>query len=171
MEWHDFIQAFTGDADKWERPISDACFKWDIDSDARVNMFLAQCAHESGGFKWLREIWGPTAAQERYEGRRDLGNVELGDGKRYLGRGLIQITGRANYSACGIALGLNLIMFPELLENPSHAVNSAAWFWKSHGLNELADEGDFERITRRINGGLNGLASRMEWLAKAEALA
>lgn len=172
MEWREFIQLMTGDAARWEWPLSEACERWDIRGDRRVNMFLAQCAHESGGFRYLRELWGPTAAQARYEGRLDLGNTEPGDGKRYLGRGLIQITGRTNYAVCGLALGLNLLMFPELLEDTSHAAQSAGWYWHSHGLNEIADEGDFERITRRINGGMShyddGPGSRMAWLRKAE---
>ena len=115
----------------------------------------------------MKEIWGPTKAQARYEGRADLGNTVAGDGSKYRGRGLIQITGRANYKACGEALALDLINYPELLEKPQHACMSAAWFWASRGLNTLADAGQFDTITRRINGGQNGAADRQALYAKA----
>ena len=133
----------------------------------RVAAFIAQIGHESGQLKYVREIWGPTAAQARYEGRADLGNAVAGDGSKYRGRGLIQITGRANYKACGEALGLDLINHPELLEKPQHACMSAAWFWASRGLNTLADAGKFDTITSRINGGQNGAADRQALYAKA----
>ena len=84
----------------------------------RVAAFIAQIGHESGQLKYVKEIWGPTAAQARYEGRADLGNTVAGDGSKYRGRGLIQITGRANYKACGEALSLDLTNYPELLEKP-----------------------------------------------------
>ncbi len=115
----------------------------------------------------MKEIWGPTAAQTRYEGRADLGNTQPGDGSKFRGRGLIQITGRANYAACGEALGLDLINQPTLLELPQHAAMSAAWFWSMKDLNTLADKGDFVKITRRINGGLNGQADRQGLYDKA----
>lgn len=134
---------------------------------ARVAAFIAQIGHESGQLRWVREIWGPTAQQLKYEGRADLGNTEKGDGSKYRGRGLIQITGRANYNACGEALGLDLINKPELLELPQHASMSAAWFWSARGLNTLADQGEFVKITRRINGGVNGLADRQALYEKA----
>lgn len=132
-----------------------------IDTPTRQAAFLAQIGHESGGLHWSVEIWGPTEAQRRYEGRRDLGNVQIGDGFRFRGRGLIQTTGRANYTATGKALGVDLIAKPELLALPELAARSAAWYWKSRDLNALADAGDFERITRKINGGLNGQAERI----------
>lgn len=131
----------------------------------RVPEFLAQIAHESGGFSYTREIWGPTPAQARYEGRADLGNTEPGDGSRYRGRGLIQITGRANYRACGLALDLPLLDQPELLEKPMPAARSAGWFWKAHGLDAIDD---FTTMTRRINGGTNGLAERYAYLGQAK---
>ena len=87
----------------------------------RVAAFIAQIGHESGQLKYVKEIWGPTAARAKYEGRNDLGNTVAGDGSKYRGRGLIQITGRANYMACGEALSLDLIKQPELLEKPQHA--------------------------------------------------
>ena len=126
----------------------------------RVAAFIAQIGHESGQLKYVKEIWGPTLAQTKYEGRKDLGNTVVGDGSKYLGRGLIQITGRANYMTCGEGLGLDLIKQPELLEKPQHACMSAAWFWATRGLNTLADAGQFDKITRRINGGQNGAAER-----------
>lgn len=125
--------------------------------------FLAQVAHESGGFHYVEEI----ASGAAYEGRGDLGNTEQGDGIRFKGRGLIQVTGRANYAQCGAALGLDLLETPELLEEPSNAARSAAWFWKSRNLNPLADAGDFRGITRRINGGLNGYADRVAYFERA----
>ena len=133
----------------------------------RTAAFIAQIGHESGQLKYMREIWGPTAAQAGYEGRADLGNTQSGDGSTFRGRGLIQITGRSNYKTCGEALGLDLINQPELLEKPQHACMSAAWFWASRGLNTLADTGQFDIITRRINGGQNGAADRQALYAKA----
>ena len=133
----------------------------------RVAAFIAQIGHESGQLKYVKEIWGPTKAQAKYEGRVDLGNTVQGDGSKYRGRGLIQITGRANYKACGEALALDLINEPELLEKPQHACMSAAWFWASRGLSTLADAGQFDKITQRINGGQNGAADRQALYARA----
>ena len=133
----------------------------------RVAAFIAQIGHESGQLKYVKEIWGPTAAQAKYEGRKDLGNTVAGDGSKYRGRGLIQITGRANYMACGEALALDLLKQPELLEKPQHACMSAAWFWATKGLNTLADAGQFDKITQRINGGQNGAADRQVLYARA----
>ncbi|WP_454843420.1 glycoside hydrolase family 19 protein [Pseudomonas gorinensis] len=138
----------------------------------RVAAFIAQVGHESGQFRWLKELWGPTAQQVGYEGRADLGNTVKGDGSKYRGRGLIQITGRANYAACGEALGLDLINNPELLELPQHASMSAAWFWATHGLNTLADAGDNANIGSIINTGRrgrvpNGAQDRADLYAKA----
>ena len=133
----------------------------------RVAAFIAQIGHESGQLKYVKEIWGPTAAQAKYEGRKDLGNTVAGDGSKYRGRGLIQITGRANYMACGEGLGLDLIKQPELLEKPQHACMSAAWFWATKGLSTLADASQFDKITQRINGGQNGAADRQALYARA----
>lgn len=152
--------------------LTDAMAEFDINTPQRQAAFIAQIAHESGELRHTREIWGPTPVQSRYEGRADLGNTEPGDGSKFRGRGLIQITGRANYAECGAALGLDLLGAPELLEHPTAASRSAAWFWKHHGLNELADAGDFGHITRRINGGLNGQAERVAfWGLAKEATA
>ena len=147
--------------------LNTAMVRFQIVGTKRVAAFIAQVGHESGQLVYVREIWGPTPAQSKYEGRKDLGNTVAGDGFKYRGRGLIQITGRANYAACGEALGLDLIDKPELLELPQHAAMSAAWFWATRGLNTLADQGEFVKITRRINGGTNGLADRQALYEKA----
>lgn len=147
--------------------LNTAMQRYQIVGSKRVAAFIAQTGHESGQLRYVREIWGPTPAQSRYEGRADLGNTVAGDGRKFCGRGLIQITGRANYAACGEALGLDLINHPELLELPQHAAMSAAWFWKQKGLNDLADRDEFNTITRRINGGQNGLAERLEFYERA----
>lgn len=136
----------------------------------RVANFVGQAAHESGDFRFMREIWGPTAAQRGYEGRADLGNIRPGDGRRYLGRGIFQLTGRANYRAAGDALGLDLEANPELVESPAVAVQTATWFWRTRNLNVLADAGEDDRITRRINGGTNGIAERRQRVARARGL-
>lgn len=145
----------------WADPLSAAMALYGIDTPIRQAAFLAQIGHESGRLIYVRELWGPTTAQAGYEGRADLGNTQTGDGFKYRGRGLIQITGRANYTTAGTALCLDLIGQPQLLEQPDNAALSAAWFWNTHGLNDLVDAGAFETITRRINGGLNGLADRL----------
>lgn len=156
-------------ADVWIGPISSACHEWEINTPLRMAAFLAQVGHETSCFQFLHELWGPTPAQLHYEGNADLGNTQPGDGRRFLGRGLIQVTGRANYSACSLALfdDLRLVTRPELLEDPTNASRSAGWFWKAHGLNELADAGNFLRITKVINGGTNGLQERQKLYARA----
>jgi putative chitinase len=141
---------------------------YDINTPLRIAHFLAQAAHETGGFKWLHELWGPTPAQARYEGRRDLGNTHPGDGERFKGRGIFQLTGRGNYASYGEVLHLDLVDHPEIAEDPEVSVLIACAYWKLHGLNDLADADDVERITRRINGGLNGFDDRKAMLAKAK---
>lgn len=144
----------------------------------RLAAFLAQIGHESASLRYVAEVWGPTTAQKRYEGRKDLGNIEPGDGSRYRGRGLIQTTGRANYAAVRDRLrrrlGPEVPDFeaePDLLEHIRWAVWSAADYWDWRGLNALADAGHFEQITRRINGGLNGQPDRLaRWKRAREAL-
>jgi putative chitinase len=148
--------------------IEDAMHEFQINTPARVAAFLAQIGHESGGLHWLVELWGPTPTQARYETRYDLGNVAPGDGYKYRGRGIVQITGRDNYRRAGEALGVDLIAQPELLGEPGLACRSAAWYWRAHGCNELADAGKFEAITRTINGGLNGYAQRLGLWEKAK---
>ncbi|HEY6019889.1 MAG TPA: glycoside hydrolase family 19 protein [Candidatus Paceibacterota bacterium] len=158
-------------ATTWLHPIVDAMTEFAINTPARQAAFLAQIGHESGGLKYTRELWGPTPAQRRYEGRVDLGNTIPGDGYKYRGRGFIQITGRSNYAEAGKALHVDLVAHPEILEDPEMCAISAAWWWKAHGLNELADAGDFPSITRKINGGMNGYADRFAlWEAAKTAL-
>lgn len=150
--------------------LEDAMHEFEINTSARQAAFLAQVGHESGGLHWLCELWGPTDAQRRYELRYDLGNIAPGDGYKFRGRGLLQTTGRTNYRATGVALGVDLETHPELLGEPGLACRSAGWFWKAHGLNELADAGEFERITRKVNGGLNGYAERLGLYEAAKAV-
>jgi putative chitinase len=142
--------------------------KYGVTGNLRIAHFIGQTAHESGGFKWLAELWGPTPAQARYEGRDDLGNNEPGDGKRFKGRGLIQVTGRANYRRATRRLGHDFIARPQDLETPQFAVLSALDFWAANGLSAIADLDDVRGVTRRINGGFNGLADRIARTAKAK---
>ena len=127
-----------------------------INTPQRVAAFIAQIGYESGSFMYAEEI----ASGIDYEGRKDLGNTSKGDGKRYKGRGLMQITGKTNYRDVSNALMVDFVNYPDLLKTPDYAVESACWFWQSKGLNELADKGDFLRITKIINGGYNGLSER-----------
>ena len=120
-------------------------------------MFLAQIGHESGQLRYTEEL----ASGAAYEGRKALGNTEAGDGVKYKGRGLIQITGRSNYALCGLALDLPLLEKPELLKSIPYSVLSAGWFWSNNNLNSYCDKGDFYGLTKRINGGLNGIEDRV----------
>lgn len=157
----------------WVQPLNDTMARYSIDTPARAAPFIAQLAHESVKFAFTKEIWGPTAAQRAYEPpsakATELGNTQPGDGLRFCGRGLIQITGRANYQACGIGLGLNLVANPALLEQAEYAASSAGWFWNAHGLNVYADSCDFVTLTKRINGGTNGLADRQALWASCKS--
>ena len=149
------------------QPFVDAMAEFNITTAVRQAMFIAQVAHESGQFRFVAEI----ASGEAYEGRIDLGNTQPGDGVKYKGHGLIQITGRSNHEFCGRALGVDLINNPELLEQPDLACRSAAWFWEWKGLNKEADFGSaraFRRVTQRINGGFNGLSQRIIYWERAK---
>ncbi len=157
-------------ADVFAPHLSTAMLQSEINTPTRAAAFLAQVGHESGQLRLLREIWGPTPVQRRYEGRADLGNTEVGDGKRFMGRGLIQVTGRKNYLLCGFGLHLDLITHPELLEQPEHAAASAGWYWHIHSLNRYADAADFVGLTRAINGGINGISDRRALWARAKAV-
>jgi len=144
-----------------------AMAEFTIDAPARAAAFLAQLAQESGQFRFMEEIWGPSDAQRRYEPvtklSEGLGNTEAGDGKRFKGRGPIQLTGRANYRRFGDLLNVDLVADPSRAANPDVAFRVAGLFWSKKGLNELADVATpdaFKEITRRINGGTNGLAER-----------
>ena len=152
------IMPYAGDrAVAFLDSLNAAMDEFSINTPLRQAAFLAQIAHESGSLRYVKEI----ATGRAYENRKDLGNIKAGDGPRYKGRGLIQITGRSNYQKLGAALGLDCENYPELLELRTNACRSAAWFWASHGLNELADVGEFQKITKRINGGYNGEAERL----------
>ena len=170
-----------------------AMARWKIDSRVRQAAFIAQVGHESGQLRnlvenlnysaealvrtWPNRFTAQTAgayarqpekiANKVYGGRMGNGPEDSGDGFRYRGRGLIQLTGRSNYRAAGEGLGLPLEAQPELLEQAEHAAQSAAWWWAAHGLNDLADKGDFLTITKRINGGTNGLADRQALYERA----
>ncbi|MGH9174643.1 MAG: glycoside hydrolase family 19 protein, partial [Vicinamibacterales bacterium] len=148
-----------------------------IDQPARVAAFVAQLAHESGQFRFMEEIWGPTAAQRRYEPPSTLaarlGNTEAGDGKRFKGRGPIQITGRANYRRFGGLLDIDLESHPARAAVRNLAFRIAGLFWVKKGLNELADRASaeaFREITKRINGGVNGLKDRERYYAVARTV-
>jgi len=187
------LQALGIDA-KWLEPLETTFAKYDISTPARQAAFIGQCAHESGNFKTLEEnlnykpealmrVWPsrfpdlPTAmkyahnqeaiANKVYGGRMGNGVEETGEGWKYHGRGLIQLTGKENYSNCGAGIGVDLLATPGLLVQPEYACLSAGWFWNKKGLNALADSKDYETMTKRINGGLIGLDDRKAKIAKA----
>ena len=170
---------------KWLEPLLETFEKYDISTPKRQAYFIGQCMHESGGFKQLKENLNYSAkglmatwpsrfpdidtaekyernpekiANKVYSGR--MGNTEDGDGAKYIGRGLIQLTGKENYANCGSAIGVDLVANPDLLSTPKYAALSAGWFWNRRGLNALADADDLDTITKRINGGLIGIADR-----------
>ncbi len=145
--------------------LNQAMAEANINTPQRKAAFLAQLAHESGELRYMEEL----ASGSAYEGRRDLGNTQPGDGVRYKGRGPIQLTGRANYRAAGQALGIDLEGNPERAKDPDVAFRVAAWFWSSRNLNTYADAGNFREVTRRINGGYNGLESREAYYRRALA--
>ncbi|MDZ4775736.1 MAG: glycoside hydrolase family 19 protein [Alphaproteobacteria bacterium] len=145
--------------------------RYEINTGIRISHFMAQCAHECDNFRTMQEY----ASGDAYEGRATLGNTQPGDGRRYKGRGIIQLTGRANYRTYGQALGLDLENNPELAAIPENAVRVACEYWKrttrsNVTMNQLADRDDINSITRRINGGLNGLADRQVKLGIAKGI-
>lgn len=154
--------------------LNQAMQSYGVNTMLRTAAFIAQLAHESGEFRWMEELWGPTDAQRRYEPPNalaaKLGNTEAGDGKRFKGRGPIQITGRFNYAKYGSLLGLDLVANPALAVTPDVAFATAGLYWNSNGLNELADTEQFTAITRRINGGTNGLPDRQKYYQAAKAV-
>ena len=153
----------------FRQPIVDVFERYRIDTPLRRAHFLAQIAHESGCLQYTEEIANGNA----YEGRKDLGNTQAGDGARFKGRGLIQLTGRANYREYGKACGRDFELkdAPTLVStDPGLAVDVAGWFWNSRKLNDHADKDDVREITRRINGGFNGLDERIAYLARAKWL-
>ena len=152
---------------RYSRPLLEKMAHHGIDTALRISHFLAQVGEESCELRYCEEI----ASGAAYEGRKDLGNTQPGDGVRFKGRGLIQLTGRANYVAYGKARGMDFTT-PEgaalLASDPQCAVDVACWFWTGHGLNALADQDDITGITRRINGGLNGFDERQAKLNRAK---
>jgi putative chitinase len=180
---------------KWFEPLLETFDKYQINTPRRQACFIGQTMHESGSFKFTKENLNYSAkalmatwpsrfpdlaiamqferqpekiANKVYSGR--MGNTEDGDGAKYIGRGLIQITGKENYTHCGQALGIDLVANPQLLEEPRYAALSAGWFWNKKGLNALADDGTsnaFEVMTKRINGGLLGLNDRKSKIIEA----
>lgn len=159
---------------EWTEVLNRAMAEFDITTARRQAAFLAQVAYETVQFGQLVEPWGPSPQQQRYDPPSSLaaglGNVNPGDGKRFRGRGLIWITGRHNYEVIGKALNADLIADPDLAATPKYAARTAAWFWKSRKLNDLADQDDIRSITKRINGGLNGLDERTKFYERAKAV-
>jgi putative chitinase len=137
-----------------------------VSTAREVCHFLAQAAHESDGFRTTQEY----ASGEAYEGRKDLGNTRPGDGRRYKGRGIFQLTGRFNYRQAGKALGLDLEANPRLAADPATSVLIALWYWRTRGLSKYANRDNIREITRRINGGFNGFADRVRYFRKAWAV-
>ena len=185
--------AALGIDSKWLEPLEEAFAKYDISTPKRQAAFIGQCAHESANFKTLQEnlnysaeglmkTWPsrfPTKevadqyarqpakiAGKVYNGR--MGNSTEEEASKYLGRGLIQLTGKEMYANCGPSIGVDLLGNPDWLLNPKYAALSAGWFWNKKSLNALADAGDYETMTKRINGGLIGLDDRKAKIAKAE---
>jgi putative chitinase len=176
---------------KWFEPLQETFEKYQINTPKRQACFIGQCMHESGGFKFLKENLNYSAkalmatwpsrfpdadtaekfarqpemiANKVYSGR--MGNTEDGDGAKYIGRGLIQLTGKDNYRAFGEAIGEDLVANPQLVEEPRYAALSAGWFWNKRGLNALADVMDVETMSKRINGGTIGMADRIAKINK-----
>lgn len=148
-------------AQKWADALTAAMAGGQINTRLRIAAFLAQIGHESGSLVYSKELGGPSYFA-KYDGRKDLGNTQSGDGTKFCGRGLIQVTGRANYLKASEALfgDDRLLKTPELLEQPEWAAKSAVWYWTTRKLNLLADGAQFTEITRAINGGTNGMDDR-----------
>ena len=213
------VAAGVKEPDKWLEPVIETCVEFEINTKERIAAFLAQCAHESGGFTMLQEnlnyraatlaaCWPPRfAVQEQdpnrpgktrakkdakgkfiptklaesiagkpelianlvYSNRMGNGPAESGEGWKFRGRGLKQLTGKFNYEKCGAALGVDLVSNPDLLLEPKFAARSAGWFWKSNNLSQFADAGDLEGMTKKINGGLIGIDDRKARYAKVLA--
>lgn len=148
-------------AQKWAPALTEAMVEGKINTRLRQAAFLAQIGHESGSLVYVKELGGPSYFA-KYDGRKDLGNMQPGDGAKFCGRGLIQVTGRTNYRSVSQALfgDERLLFSPELLEKPEWAAKSAVWFWTTRNLNALADADRFTDLTKKINGGTNGLEDR-----------
>jgi putative chitinase len=144
---------------------------YSINTKLRQAAFIAQILHESACFQYTKEI-ASGAAYDTGKLAIKLGNTSAkdGDGEKYKGRGFIMITGMTNYTAVSKGLGVDFVNHPELLEQPNYAVQSACWWWTTHGLNALADKGDFMAITKKINGGYNGYLDRVMYYKRALAI-
>lgn len=180
--------------EEWFDPFQETFARFDISTPLRQAAFIGQCGHESGSFRFLEEnlnykaerlmaVWPSrfpdmeTAekyahnpeklANKIYSGRMGNGNEESGDGWKYHGRGLIQLTGKDAYTLCGDSLQADLMNHPELLLGQQYAALSAGWFWRKHGLNELAESKQYETMTKRINGGLTGQDDRLKRMEQA----
>jgi putative chitinase len=173
-------------ADKWLNPLIATCEQFEINTPERIAGFLSQIAHESAGFSATREnlnysaealcrVWPSRfnaencqeyarnpekIANKAYSSRMGNGPEESGDGAKFLGRGLIQLTGKDNYSRFSAATGVDVVENPELVAEPEMAALSAGWFWSTNGLNALADNRDVVAMTKKINGGTHGLDDR-----------
>jgi putative chitinase len=186
----ELVPRALGGPDWWFNEMQEAFPKYDIVTIPRVASFIAQCAHESGGFSMMEEnlnykaatltkLWPqryPPGIAEQYAGKPELianksyggrmgnGPEATGDGWKFRGRGLIQLTGRSNYTACSRAMfgDDTLVENPDILFDPYYAIHSACWFWEKNKLNQFADNGDFITMTKRINGGTIGLADRQK---------
>lgn len=159
-------QAAQENIDKYHEPLNDAMREFEIDTPLRISAFIAQIAHETLSLKYDEEI----ASGEAYEGREDLGNVNPGDGRRYKGRSLIHLTGRANYEKYGRILGVKLEAHPKRAKEPEISARIAGLYWDRNGLNQLADQERFKDITLKINGGYNGLSDREKYYERAKSL-
>jgi putative chitinase len=182
---------------KWTDALNETFDKFSINTPKRQAAFIGQCAHESNNFKTLEEnlhykaeslmrVWPnrfpnleianqyannpEKIANKVYANRMGNGDEASGEGSAFHGRGPIQLTGKENYANCGKAIGVDLISTPNLLLDPKYAALSAGWFWDKNHLNDLADKGDVEGQTKRINGGLLGLDDRKAKIAKAESV-
>ena len=185
----ELIPKAIGGPDAWYEALAEALPQYDINTVERVAAFIAQCSHESGGFSVLEEnlnykaatlgkLWPqrfPPGIAEQYAGKPEMianktyggrmgnGSEETGEGYKYRGRGLLQLTGKDNYKACSQTLfqDSTLLDDPDLLLDPYYAIHSACWFWNKNKLNQFADAGDLTTLTKRINGGTIGLEDRI----------
>jgi putative chitinase len=162
-----YINAGEKSVSRYWQALADRMLANGIDTPLRIAHFLAQVGHESGELRYCEEL----ASGDAYEGRKDLGNTQPGDGRRFKGRGLIQLTGRSNYAAYSQARGVDYTTdegVKLIASDPETAVDVACWFWTTHNLNQLADKDDVTSITKRINGGLNGFDDRKTKLVRAK---
>lgn len=157
------IMPMSGNRDAWSHLLTVEMDRAEINTVIRAAAFIAQAAHECNELRSLVELTGGQI----YDGRADLGNTRPGDGPRFKGRGIFQLTGRANYHAASLVVGIDLEANPEQAADPQVSVKTAVWYWQSRGLSALADVFDFRGITRRINGGYNGLLERTDYYHRA----